>query len=184
VCIVALVKERNEAAGRLAARIDPLTGVANRTAFFDAAERILERCRRDSAPVAVMMFDLDRFKAINDMHGHATGDAVLRAFAASTRGVLRQNDFFGRHGGEEFAVILPGADPARAREAAEMLRQAVEARRIPHGNSDAGPCVTLSLGFVSAKVTAETTPAWFIRSADEGLYRSKADGRNRATSIA
>ena len=92
-----------------------------------------------------------------------------------------QVDLVARYGGEEFAVILPGADAGRAREAAEMLLKAEEGRRIPHGKSDAGPFVTLSLGFVSAKVTSETTSAWFITSADQGLYRSKAAGRNRAT---
>jgi predicted signal transduction protein with EAL and GGDEF domain len=75
VFLLALVKERNEAAGRMAARIDPLTGIANRGGFMERAERVVERCRRKNAPVSVMMFDLDRFKAVNDTHGHALGDA-------------------------------------------------------------------------------------------------------------
>ena len=83
--ILALIKERSEAASRLAANTDALTGIANRAAFLAAAKRVLERCRHDGAPVAVIMFDLDRFKSINDTHGHAIGDVVL------TSRSLRQN---------------------------------------------------------------------------------------------
>ena len=98
--ILALVKERNEAAHARAARTDGLTGIANRAAFYESAERVLERCRRDSAPVAVLVFDLDRFKAINDTHGHAVGDDVLRKFCDVLARSLRSSDVFGRIGGE------------------------------------------------------------------------------------
>ena len=84
VFILALVKERNEAAGRMAALIDPLTGIANRGGFMESAERVLKRCRRKSMPVSVLIFDLDWFKAVNDTHGHAVGDAVIRTFCENT----------------------------------------------------------------------------------------------------
>ena len=101
--ILAVVKERDLAAGRAAARIDPLTGIANRAAFFENAERVMQRCRREKATVSVIMFDLDRFKSINDTYGHAIGDIVIRNFCDVAAVALRPNDVFGRIGGEEFA---------------------------------------------------------------------------------
>jgi diguanylate cyclase (GGDEF)-like protein len=80
VFILALIKERNEVVGMKAARIDPLTGILNRGGFVERAERVMERCRRNHSPVSVMMFDLDRFKAINDTYGHSFGDTVIRTF--------------------------------------------------------------------------------------------------------
>ena len=109
VFLLALVKERSEAASKAAANTDPLTGVANRGGFMLRAERVVERCRFDGTPVSVMMFDLDRFKGINDSHGHAAGDAVLLQFCEVAAAALRANDVLGRIGGEEFAVVLPGS---------------------------------------------------------------------------
>jgi diguanylate cyclase (GGDEF)-like protein len=134
VFILALVKERNEAASRMAANADPLTGIANRSAFMESAGRVMERCRRDSMPVSVMMFDLDRFKSVNDSHGHAVGDAVIRKFCELTAAALRPTDVFGRMGGEEFAVVLPGSGIEAAyvplsRRAAASSRDARSMRR-------------------------------------------------------
>ena len=106
----------------MVARTDPLTGIANRAAFLENAGRVLDRCRRDSAPVSVMMFDLDRFKAINDRYGHAVGDAVIRKFCEIATAALRPNDVFGRMGGEEFAVVLPGSSIEAACARAERIR--------------------------------------------------------------
>ena len=122
VFILALVKERREAASRMAAEIDPLTGIANRGAFMDNAARVVERCRREGAPVSVMMFDLDRFKLVNDTHGHAVGDAVIRKFCEVTAAALRPSDIFGRIGGEEFAVVLPGLSIEAAHVRADRIR--------------------------------------------------------------
>ena len=107
--ILALIKERNEAVGMKAARIDPLTGILNRGGFMERGERVMERCRRDGSPVSVMMFDLDRFKAINDTYGHSDGDAAIRTFCKIVAAALRPTDVFGRMGGEEFAGALPGS---------------------------------------------------------------------------
>ena len=176
--------ELEQANGRLQqmAMEDGLTRLSNRRHFDAVLEKEVRRALRKGDPLALIMADEDFFKRFNDLNGHVAGDGCLQAIGEVMKDAFRRvEELPARYGGEEFAVILPGADAARALEAAEMLLKAVEARRIPHGNSDAGPFVTLSLGFVSAKVTAETTPAWFITTADEGLYRSKANGRNRAT---
>ena len=87
-----------------AARRDSLTGIANHGALLDGARRLFTRCRKDGAPFSLIMFDLDHFKNVNDRHGHRAGDAILRAFADTVRGLLRPNDLFGRYGGEEFTV--------------------------------------------------------------------------------
>jgi diguanylate cyclase (GGDEF)-like protein len=175
VFILAPVKERSEAASRMAAHIDPLTGIANRAAFMESAGRALERCRRDSAPVSVLMFDLDRFKSVNDTHGHAVGDTVIRKFCEVAAAVLRSNDIFGRIGGEEFAVVLPGSGVEAASVRAERIRAAfaencrfVEDRQVN---------ATVS-GGLSVSVNAEQTLDALLEYSDKALYRAKAEGRN------
>ena len=176
VFIFALVKERNEAAVRMVARTDSLTGIANRAAFLENAGRLLERCRRDSAPVAVMMFDLDRFKAINDRYGHAVGDAVIRKFCEIVIAALRPNDVFGRMGGEEFAVVLPGSSIEAACARAERICNsfAEDCRLIRNHQVNA----TVS-GGVSVSVNAEQTLEGLLEYSDAALYLAKAEGRNR-----
>ena len=112
---VAMVKEQREMEQKTAARVDPLTGVANRRAFLENAEGLLQRSLASGKPLALIVFDLDRFKSINDNHGHAMGDKVLEQFGEATRHVLRSSDAVGRMGGEEFAVVLPGSDRDRRR---------------------------------------------------------------------
>jgi len=175
VFILALVHERSEAVSRKVADIDALTGIANRGAFTKAAERILERCRRDSAPVAMMMFDLDRFKLVNDTYGHAVGDAVLRTFCEVVSAALRPTDVFGWIGGEEFAVALPGLSIETAYIRAERIRisfsdkgRFVEGRQIN---------ATVS-GGVSVSGDAEYSLSALLEHSDDALYRAKAAGRN------
>jgi diguanylate cyclase (GGDEF)-like protein len=176
VFILALVKERNEAASRTAANIDSLTGIANRAAFMESGERIMERCRRESAPVSVMMFDLDRFKAVNDTYGHTVGDDVIRKFCEVAAKALRPNDVFGRLGGEEFAVVLPGSGIEAAGVRAERICAsfAENCRFI----GDHGVNATVS-GGVSASVNGEHALSALLEYSDIALYRAKAEGRNR-----
>jgi diguanylate cyclase (GGDEF)-like protein len=176
VFILALVKERNEAAGRMAARIDPLTGVVNRGAFMENATRVLERCQRDGAPISVMMFDLDRFKMINDTHGHAAGDAVIRKFCEITTAALRPNDVFGRLGGEEFAAVLPGSSIEAAYVRAERIRASFAASYRFIGNHQVDATVSCGL---SVSLNAEQTLTALLEDADAALYRAKSEGRNR-----
>jgi diguanylate cyclase (GGDEF)-like protein len=176
VFILAMIKERDEAAGRLAASLDPLTGIDNRSGFIGKAERVVERCRRAGAPMTVMMFDLDRFKRINDTHGHAVGDAVIRTFCTTAAAALRPNDVFGRLGGEEFAVVLPGSSIEAAYVRAERIRSAFAAngRFIGARHVDATVSCGLAVG-----VGGEQTLAELLEEADWALYDAKASGRNR-----
>ena len=176
VFIFALVKERNEAISKAAARMDSLTGIANQVAFLESAARVLERCRRDAESVSVMMFDLDQFKTINDRHGHAVGDAVIRTFCEIAAAALRPNDVFGRVGGEEFAAVLPRSNMEAACLRAERIRIsfAEDCRFV--GGSQVNATVS---GGVSVSVNAEHTLEALLEYSDVALYAAKADGRNR-----
>jgi diguanylate cyclase (GGDEF)-like protein len=176
VFVLALVKERNEAVSITAGRTDALTGIANRASFLESAGRVLERCRLDSAPVSVMMFDLDRFKAVNDGHGHAVGDAVIRKFCEIVTAALRPNDAFGRMGGEEFAVVLPGSSIESAYVRAERMRAsfAASCRIAVNRQVDA----TVSCG-LSVSQRSEQTLTALLEDADTALYCAKSEGRNR-----
>jgi diguanylate cyclase (GGDEF)-like protein len=176
VFLLALVNERNEAVSRKAARIDPLTGIANRAAFMETAERVVDRCRREEVPVSVMMWDLDRFKTINDTHGHAVGDAVIRQFCDVVNTLLRPNDVFGRIGGEEFAAVLGRSSIEVAAARAERIRVAFaeSCRFVENDEVEA----TVSCG-LAASSDAEETLSTLLGSADAALYRAKAEGRNR-----
>lgn len=174
--LIALFKERDEAATLAVARTDGLTGIANRAHFLDAAERALKRCSRDGAPAAVVMFDLDRFKTVNDRYGHATGDAVLRQFCETTSAVLRPQDLFGRIGGEEFALIMPGCGVEAAHARAERIRGlfAENCRFV-----GAHPVKATVSGGVAASETSGEPLEVLLENADAALYRAKGDGRNR-----
>jgi len=175
IFVVLLARERAEQVQRTAARLDVLTGVANRRAFMDFAEASLAECLRRDLPLSLIFFDLDHFKAINDAHGHATGDRVIHAFAETARRILRTEDTIGRIGGEEFAVILPGLGPGTAYVIADRIRLAfAESCRTIDGKAiDA----TVSGGIATAGPTS--TLDTLIQAGDEALYRAKALGRNR-----
>ena len=167
------ISNRKEVEDRLsaAALTDVLTALPNRRAFFAAFERRLAA----GEPGCVAMLDLDHFKRVNDRHGHAAGDAVLRRFAEIASGRLRDGDMLARLGGEEFGVLLPGAGPEQARAVLDRIREAMSVARIEF---DGVAClVTLSGGV--ARYTGDSAPAVAMRAADLALYRAKADGRDR-----
>ncbi len=158
----------------LASRRDPLTGLPNRRAFDEDLAREVARAARTGEPLAVVMLDLDRFKAVNDGYGHAAGDAVLRALAARAQGAVRAGDVVARLGGEELGLLLPGADLARAAEVAERLRAALAA--LPVDAAGHALAVTASLG--CAVLAPGEPPEALVARADARLYDAKRDGRN------
>ena len=148
---------------------DPLTRLKNRRFLFTQLRSLISGARRHGRPMAAVMVDLDRFKAINDAHGHAAGDQALIAAGDALRRALRAEDVLGRIGGEEFLALLPDTDEAAAAHAAERLREAVEAAR--------GPVpITASVGY--AVLEDGEAPDDLVRRADTALYEAKAGGRN------
>lgn len=178
VSVLRDVSDRKAAEEQLTreATTDPLTGLANRRAFVQALDRGLDRVRRGEGRCALAVFDLDRFKTINDSHGHAVGDLVLQAFAAVATSAVRDADLVGRIGGEEFAVILWNADEALAVKICERLRVALAARRVPAGGG-AEVAVRASAGIAMLDVRHDA--ATILAAADAALYRAKAAGRDR-----
>lgn len=170
--------QAQEALRTLALR-DHLTGLDNRRAILGQLNRELNRARHEKRPLAVAMVDLDHFKQINDTRGHAEGDAVLKRVAVSLKSQLRQYDFIGRYGGEEFLVVLPGCDLAMALPIAERLRRIVPAESSDSGASQSS--VTVSIGVASTDVFG-IEPDPLIAAADAALYRAKAQGRNQVAS--
>jgi diguanylate cyclase (GGDEF)-like protein len=171
-----LAKDRITASFRRASLTDPLTGVTNRRGFFEIGERLLARARFRKDPVALVIFDLDQFKYINDQFGHAIGDEVLIAFCRLASAQLRPNDLFGRLGGEEFATLLPNTAAQDAIWLAERVRVAIEAAS--HTVEAHTIRVTVSAGVASLNEGATALGA-FLSAADNALYRAKASGRNR-----
>lgn len=159
---------------------EPLTGLFNRRYLEESLARELARCARRGLPLALMMLDLDHFKRFNDTHGHPGGDALLAGFGRLLQQLSRQEDIACRYGGEEFTLILPESTPQAAAERAEQIRAAVEAMRVPHLGKDLPP-VTVSIGLACFPHDGQE-PEALLRSADQALYRAKAQGRNRVES--
>ncbi|HYN86749.1 MAG TPA: diguanylate cyclase [Pyrinomonadaceae bacterium] len=153
---------------------DFLTGLANRRRFRKALGQEVERWRRYRVPCALLLVDIDFLKRINDAHGHPAGDTVIRAVAAALSLFTRDNDTAARLGGEEFALLLAGADGAQAFAAAERLREAVEASEVEGVGR-----VSVSVGVASCPGHARSERELFTAS-DSALYRAKTDGRNRS----
>lgn len=158
------------------ATTDPLTGVANRRRFLEELGMELARTRRLGGPAAFLMVDIDHFKGVNDTHGHAVGDAVLRHLAELSRLRLRGIDLFGRLGGEEFGILLPGTDAAGALQCAESLRRHVAETPLQSG-TEAFP-FTISIGLTVFE-PGDDAPDGILARADAALYRAKEGGRNR-----
>jgi diguanylate cyclase (GGDEF)-like protein len=174
--LVSLAKERVEAQLRVTALTDALTGLPNRRALLDRGAAMLAAAARSGGPVAVVVFDLDRFKDINDSFGHPVGDAVLRVFADATRSELRAGDCAGRIGGEEFAAVLTDADEAAAATAAERIMAAFTRLAAAVPGLDAA-CTT-SAGIAAAKAGSRPTIDALLTVADRGLYDAKRAGGN------
>jgi diguanylate cyclase (GGDEF)-like protein len=173
--VVVMAKEHVVLVHKTAAMTDPLTGLFNRRAFFEAAHRLIAQQARKGEVVSVLGFDLDHFKSINDRFGHATGDDALRLFAATASGSMRATDVIGRLGGEEFVAILPSPAPEAA-IVGERVRGAFEAAGIEiSGHRIAA---TVSIGVASATPGDASLDALLAR-ADAALYRAKTNGRNR-----
>lgn len=161
---------------------DGLTGVANRRYLDVYLEKEWRSAARAGRTLSFIMIDIDFFKAYNDHYGHQGGDDCLKEVAGALNSALsRPHDLLARYGGEEFAVVLPDTPLAGALHIAENLRSAVEGLLIPHAKSAAAESVTVSLGVAAMVPDApESTPAVLIAAADRALYRTKAQGRNRA----
>jgi len=175
--MISLTKERVEARLRAAALTDALTGLPNRRAFFEWAEAAIARGARNQSPMAAIVFDLDRFKEINDRFGHPIGDAVIQTFAAAARQRLRAGDFVARLGGEEFAVALPDTTGAEACLVALQVSQAFEAAvaaMAPGGLSG-----TACAGVAETPVTTACSLEDLITAADRALYEAKKMGRGQ-----
>jgi diguanylate cyclase (GGDEF)-like protein len=171
---VAMSKERAELQQRRAALTDELTGIANRRAFLGDGARLMEQTFADGKALALLVFDLDQFKVINDTVGHHGGDRVLQAFCGLVESLLRHGDLFGRLGGEEFACLLPGASTVEALQFAERVRSEFEETRFPGLAMQS----TVSIG-VAIATEPDLALTTLLQSADRALYRAKADGRNR-----
>ncbi|HET8818547.1 MAG TPA: GGDEF domain-containing protein [Xanthomonadaceae bacterium] len=157
------------------AEIDSLTGACNRRYFLVQAEQCLQQCARTNDTVALVMFDLDHFKQINDNHGHVTGDWVLEQVAESCRPLCRRVDKFGRLGGEEFALLLPGCDSDAAARVAEQCRRKI-ASIDTSGSGQAFP-LTASFG-VTDTMRSGYVVGRLLSHADQALYLAKDGGRN------
>ncbi|MFW6379200.1 MAG: diguanylate cyclase, partial [Guyparkeria sp.] len=159
------------------ATTDALTGIANRGQFSRQLAAEIERARRFGRPLALIMYDLDHFKRVNDTFGHDVGDEVLTTTARLVGERVRQVDHHGRWGGEEFMVLLPETDLEAAQESAERLRSAIEAHSFPHGQH-----VTASFG-VTVLGSGDRLET-LVKRADEALYLAKRYGRNRSQALA
>ena len=163
---------------RWLANVDALTGCLNRRAFMERLERELDRVRRYGVFLSVLMIDIDRFKDINDTHGHLVGDSVLRQLGDLLRAEVRSVDLAARYGGEEFVIVLPDTEDEGALYFAERLRKRVEEQNFSETGDPLR--VTVSIGVAAASVEGEITePELLIARADEALYRAKNEGRNR-----
>lgn len=164
------------------ARVDSLTGVANRRRFFDQIEREWSRAQRFSRPVSAFLIDVDNFKKFNDTYGHLEGDRCLKEIAAELqRHVNRPGDLLARYGGEEFAVLLPETNLADALQVAEKCRAGIQALQLEHKKNENWGVNTISVGVACLVPDKGNEFAALLDAADKIMYESKANGRNRVS---
>lgn len=169
-----LVVKRTEQLEKLAT-IDDLTQIYNRRKLYELADYEIERSLRYNQPLSVIMIDIDHFKKINDTHGHDIGDQTLLSLSKIISNIIRKTDVFGRIGGEEFVLILPGTDIKSAKEFAERIRLCIENEKFSGVNH-----ITISLGVTQCIEEDKLRP--LFKRADTALYAAKNDGRNRVVS--
>lgn len=155
--------------------VDGLTQVHNKRYFLEFIDREMARCARYDRPLSLLLFDIDHFKQVNDVHGHLAGDFVLKRLAEIVGKHIRKEEAFARYGGEEFAVLMPETTGERARIFAEKIRRMVE--QTPFVYEDRRIAVSVSIGIT--EMGPHRDPNSFIKAADEKLYKAKANGRNR-----
>ncbi|GAA5190302.1 GGDEF domain-containing protein [Arthrobacter gyeryongensis] len=165
-----LINGLNERATR-----DGLTGLLNRTAFMELATQEIGRLHSAGSISTLILADLDHFKSLNDKHGHAAGDTAIQAFAAACQASVRHTDLVGRYGGEEFTILLPGADL----ESAEIIANEISRRLASAEPPDGVTFPTVSYG-IAPSTLANADVAHMIVAADKALYQAKSFGRNRA----
>lgn len=173
-----LVRHREELYNM--ARTDPLTGCFNRRALMEAANNEFARARRYKSPLTIAMFDIDRFKTVNDTYGHAAGDEVIKTIAATTTESIRTIDIFGRTGGEEFVIVLPDTDMIGAAIVAEKLRSAVEKSTTDAGGQSIAVTISIGIGIV---LPDDENASKALSRADQAMYRAKQTGRNRVNTF-
>ncbi|MEO8957310.1 MAG: GGDEF domain-containing protein, partial [Rudaea sp.] len=159
------------------ARRDGLTGISNRQHFFESAQDALRYSAKNARNAVVIAMDLDHFKSINDMHGHAAGDATLKRVVAACKDRLKSIDIFGRLGGEEFAILMPDCNAAVAAQRANEMRQAIAALSAG-ANAMNDVVVTASFGIAATPICGYSLTT-LLAHADNALYSAKHAGRNR-----
>jgi diguanylate cyclase (GGDEF)-like protein len=178
VLFLAMTMERREAEQRSFALSDPLTGLLNRRAFGDFAQRMARRRAGLRDPMALLVLDLDHFKQVNDQHGHEVGDRMLKAFGDAAEDSVRPTDQLFRMGGEEFCFVLPATTLDEAIAVAERIRRAFEAVEIETAGGRAATTVSIGIAATTFAVDVET----LLAAADAAVYEAKARGRNRVVS--
>ena len=168
-------QKQTEVALRELSRRDPLTGVANRRYFFERASQEFARATRSTSALSIALVDIDHFKHINDRHGHAAGDEMLKFLCRSSQHLLREMDIFARIGGEEFAVLLPDTGLEGATDLATRLRQTIAGSELSLNGVQIN--CTISIGVATLRLT-DTCPEDSLSRADSAMYRAKRNGRN------
>ena len=174
--------QQHTAMMRQLANRDGLTGLYNRRYLDEVLSLEFERHRRQQLPLALVLIDVDHFKAYNDHYGHPEGDACLQRVATAISAIVRRpGELVARYGGEEFAIVLPHTDAEAAARFGRVLCQCVADLKITHEYSATAPMVTISVGLVSVVPPVQGSMQQLIAAADQALYQAKSEGRNRAS---